>query len=610
MHKASDSPMDPRLPPIEPATLTPHGHCRIVLTGIAGSPGVAYGPVYLHAGADVWVDNRPIPSEAVESEIARFIAALAAVVEEKRELKRRAEREIGTAQGQIFESHIMLLEDADAIAQTVECVRASKKNVAYCYFVTLQRVIDTIVGTGSYEYLRDRVVDIEDVRAAVLMKLRGAEPQGLDKLEDVSVVVAHSLTPSDTARMEASKVVGFVTDRGGPTSHASILARSMGIPAVVGCQGASVTISPGEMAVVNGFTGEVYVEPDEVLREQIAQWKQQLEQRARRLLEISRLPSQTRDGRRIRLELNIELDSEIQRTAELASDGVGLFRTEFLFLSSDEWPTEEEQYAVYRHLAEAFGGRPVTIRTMDIGGDKLCRKLHVTPEMNPFLGWRAIRISLAQPELFGVQLRAILRASAHGNVQMMFPMISSVEELDQALMILGQAKEALRRNGTPFNDSMPVGVMIETPAAVMIGDALAKKAAFFSIGTNDLIQYALAVDRDNQRVAKLFDMFHPAVLRLIHAAVKAGHLARIPVEVCGEMAHVPLGALLLVGLGVDALSMAPGSIPEIRRIIRGITFAEVKEVARAALDSVSGEEVRRNLERAAADFGLDIGVES
>jgi phosphotransferase system enzyme I (PtsI) len=503
----------------------------------------------------------------------------------------------------------MLLEDMDAINETEIRLRAEHKNVGFCYYTTIQKVIDTIVGTGSYEYLRDRVVDLEDVRAAVLAKLAGDERSGLEGLDEFSIVVAHTLTPSDTARMQASKVVGFVTDRGGPTSHAAILARSLDIPAVVGCQGASVSIAPGETVVINGYSGEIYVEPDDLLKAQIVAWQQQLARRIQRLREISLLPAQTRDGRRISLELNLELEDEIKRTSKTATDGVGLFRTEFLFLSREDWPGEDEQYAVYRELAESFGGRPVTIRTMDIGGDKLCARLHVTREMNPFLGWRAIRISLAQPDVFRVQLRAILRASAHGNVRLMFPMVTSLDELDDALEILDEAKRELASQGTPHNHTMPVGVMIETPSAVMIADALAKKVAFFSIGTNDLVQYTLAVDRDNQRVAKLFDMYHPAVLRLVHNTIKSGHNARIPVSVCGEMAHEPLAVLLLVGLGIDGLSMALSGIPEIRRIIRRTTLLEAKEVARAALVGVTGTEVRRTLESALLAVGSEIGTD-
>jgi len=588
----------------EPLAVNPHEHCRMVLTGIPGSPGVALGPVFLHTRKDLWVDARSIEEDRVEREIARFKEAVSAVVAEKRELQRRAERELGINEGQIFESHIMLLEDSDATAETINRIRTERKNAEYCYYVTLQKVIDTITRLETHEYLRDRVVDIEDIRAAVLGKLSGQTANGLEELHEKSMVVTHVLTPSDTARMQPSKVIGFVTETGGPTSHASILARSMGIPAVVGCTRATASVYPGETVILNGFSGQVYVEPDEVLREQVALWREEQARRGARLDELSRLPSQTRDGHRVRLELNIELPEEIAHASICPSDGVGLFRTEFLFLSRHDWPSEDEQYAVYAQLAGSFSGRPVTIRTMDIGGDKLSKRLRVEPEMNPFLGWRAIRISLAQPDLFRVQMRAILRASAQRNVRLMFPMITSLDEFRRSLEVLREAEHELEVRGESYDPEMPVGVMIETPAAVMVAEALAEEADFFSIGTNDLVQYTIAVDRDNEHVAELFDIYHPAIVRLIHATARAAHNARIDVSVCGEMAHEPLATMLLVGLGVDSLSMAPGGIPEIRHLIRQFTLTDAKEVARQAMAKVTGADVRAVLRQALADLGI------
>lgn len=589
----------------QPLGVNPQEHCRLVLKGIPGSPGLSVGPVFLHTGSDIWVDARPIDEARIQPEIDRFTAAVNMVIAEKRQLQRRTEQELGMSEGQIFESHIMLLEDPEAIRETVERIRTERKNVEYCYYVTVQKVINAISRLEAHEYLRERVSDLEDVRAAVIGKLFGETVNGLEQIAEQSAVVAHTLTPSDTARMRPSNVVGFVTDTGGPTSHASILARSMGIPAIVGCFRATASVFPGERVILNGFSGEVYVDPDDELEHHIALWQARLLKRSARLEELSRLPSQTKDGHEVRLELNIELPEEISRAALCPSDGVGLFRTEFLFLARHDWPSEEEQYATYAELAQSFHGRPVTIRTMDIGGDKLSHQLHVEPEMNPFLGWRAIRISLAQPELFRTQLRAILRASAMGTVRLMFPMITGLDELNRAVEHLDEARDELNRRGQAYDAEMQVGVMIETPAAVMIADSLADDVDFFSIGTNDLVQYTLAVDRDNEHVAELFDSYHPAVIRFIHATVRAASNARIDVSVCGEMAHEPLATLLLVGLGVGGLSMAPGGVPEIKHLIRQFTLNSAKDIARQAMAKTTGSEVRAFLHEALQDMGID-----
>jgi phosphotransferase system enzyme I (PtsI) len=306
----------------------------------------------------------------------------------------------------------------------------------------------------------------------------------------------------------------------------------------------------------------------------------------------------------VSLELNIELPDEIARMSRFAADGVGLFRTEFLFLARSDWPEENEQYEVYARLAEAFVGRPVTIRTMDVGGDKLARRLRVEPENNPFLGWRAIRISLAQPEVFRTQIRAVLRASAHGDIRLMFPLVTSVEELRQAREHVDQAKTELDERNEAYNPNMPVGIMVETPASVMIADELAQDADFFSIGTNDLVQYTLAVDRNNEHVAALFDTSHPAILRLINRTVIAGHRAGIKVFICGEMAHEPVAAMLLVGLGIDGLSMAPGGIPELKQLIRQFSLADAQQVAREALEQTTGEDVRNLVRHAFSERGI------
>ncbi len=585
--------------------IDPAEHYRIVLEGIAGSPGVAIGPAYLHTNSDVWVEAHDISADSVENEIQRLRQAIDEVVEDRRALQERTKDTLGQSQSQIFESHVMLLEDEELIGRTVDLIRSELKNAEYCFYVAMQEAVEIIAQMKNDDYLRERASDLEDLRAAVLRQMAGDnDDTPVDHLTNPSIVVAHALTPSDTARLPSDRVIGFITDTGGPTSHASILARSMGIPAIVGCPRATASVSPGELIILDGYSGRIYVAPDEFLQEQVHRWKERLTEREELLDSLSDLPTETADGHAVDLELNIGLASEIDRSAQYSSDGVGLFRTEFLFLSRYDWPSEEEQYTEYSRLAEAFGDRPVTIRTMDIGGDKLSRRLHVAPENNPFLGWRAIRISLAHPEMFQTQLRAILRASAHGNVQLMFPLVTKIEELREAKEHLAESREHLDRLGLPYDPDMKVGIMIETPAAVMIAEALAEEADFFSIGTNDLVQYTLAVDRDNEHVASMFDTSHPAVIRLIKRAIDAGHGAGKKVYVCGEMAHEPVAIMLLIGLGIDGLSMAPGGIPESKQLIRQFSLADAQQVAQRALSQSTGEDVRSLVREAFSERGI------
>jgi len=585
--------------------IDPQDHYHSVLHGIAGSPGVAIGRVYLHTNADIWVAARSIDEADIDREIARFRIAVDAVIAEREGLIQRTRETIGHRQAQIFESHVMLLQDEELIGKTIRRIRNERRNADYCFYIALQEAIDIIDRVATDPFFKERASDLEDVRASVLHQLAGDSPDDPERdLVSETVVVAHGLTPSDTARMPSDKVIGFITDTGGPTSHASILARSMGIPAIVGCARASSTIAPGQTVIVDGYSGHIYIDPDEVLREQVRRWRERLAERTRILEDLATVPAETVDGHRVSLELNIELPDEITRMSKFPTDGVGLFRTEFLFLARDDWPDEDEQYEVYTRLAKAFVERPVTIRTMDVGGDKLSRRLHVEPEDNPFLGWRAIRISLAQPDVFRTQLRAVLRASAHGNVRLMFPLVTSVDELRQAREHVEQAKAELDSRAERYDSEMLVGTMIETPASVMIADELAQDSDFFSIGTNDLVQYTLAIDRNNEHVAALFDTSHPAILRLINRTVIAGHRAGIPVYVCGEMAHEPVAAMLLVGLGIDGLSMAPGGIPELKQLIRQFSLADAQQVAREALEQTTGEDVRKLVRHAFSERGI------
>jgi phosphoenolpyruvate-protein phosphotransferase (PTS system enzyme I) len=588
----------------EPLGVAPEGHCRAILSGIPGSPGLAMAQAYLHTANELWVDAHKIDETRIDAEIARFIDAIEAVKVDKRNLREEAEERIGKSEAQIFESHVLLLDDPEVITRTKNLIRSERRNAADAYYRTLQKAIEILTSPETPPHLAERATDIEDILAAVLSELTGQPGNSLDALDEDSLVVAHMLTPSDTARMRPERVRGFVTDGGGPTSHASILARSMGIPAIVGCKRASNVISPGEIVLIDGYSGTVYVGPDEDLRVEFLAWQERLHARAAELFDDISPTATTLDGHEIRVELNIELLAEARRAHLCPGDGIGLFRTEFLFLSRDDFPSEEEQFVAYRELAELFEGRNVIIRTMDVGGDKLSSQLHVTPEMNPFLGWRAIRIHLAQPDLFGQQLRAILRASAYGNISLMFPLVTSVDELIEAHEHVDIARRLLDERGQAYDSGMKIGVMIETPSAVMMADALAEHADFFSIGTNDLVQYTLAVDRNNERVASLFDVYHPGVLKLVRETIRAGHAAGIEVHVCGEMAHETLAAVLLVGLGIDCLSMAPGGVPEIKHLIRQFSLADARRIADEALAQTTGKDVRTVLRHALSEHGL------
>ncbi len=580
--------------------VNPERHCRTFVVGIPGSPGIAIGPAYLHTSEDLWVEAHQIDEGHVEDEVLRLRTALGEVVEDRKRLQERAQETVGQYEARIFESHAMLLEDPDLLDATIEIIRTDRRNAEYSYYVTFQKHIDLFAAMGKDNLFRERATDLEDIRSAVVAKLSGQTANSLHEVPDESIVVGHGLSPSDTAKMPHEKVVGFVIDTGGATSHASILARSLAIPAAVGCSGATLAVQPGDRLVLDGYRGRVYIDPDDELQDAVARWHEAEAIAAAEALARSIFPAKTTDGHGVDLELNIELPEEIDRASVCPGDGVGLFRTEFLFLARDDWPSEEEQFEVYKELAEKFGRRPVTLRTMDIGGDKLSSRLFAHQEMNPFLGWRAIRISLAQPEIFRTQLRAVLRASAHGVVRLMFPLVTSLDEFLEARRRLDEARDELDRRGQAYDPDMAVGVMIETPAAVIIAEALAKEADFFSIGTNDLVQYTLAVDRNSEHVAELFDSFHPAIIRLMRTTIEAGHEAGKKVYVCGEMAHDPLATMVLVGLGVDGLSMAFGDLPEIARVITEISLEEAKEVAQAALEQVTGRDVRALLTEALA----------
>ncbi len=586
-----------------------------VMEGIQASNGIAIGPVYLHDPEEPWVDYRRISDDEVEGEVRRFQDALASVAEDLKGTRARVEENLGPEHAQIFDAHLTILEDPALQGPTLTSVRKDRVNVEYAFWLTLQKVRRQFEAIQD-EYFRARRADILDVEKRVLARLCRREDPLLDGMTAPAIVIAHELTPSQAARMKRDSVLGVVTVAGAATSHASIIARGLEIPAVVGVEAALTSAEPGDTAVVDGNRGLVYIRPDSETLGRYRAEASRFTELQKGLLKFTNVPAETLDGVRVCLQGNIELPEEGRSALAYGAEGVGLFRTEYLYLAGSSLPGEDEQTAAYTRLAEQMAPHPLVVRTLDLGGDKLEHASHGDEETNPFLGWRAIRHSLANRDLFRIQLRSILRSSAHGNVKLMFPMISGVEELMEAKSVLGDARDELKRTGVPFDEGCEVGAVIEVPSAAVVADQLAREVSFFSIGTNDLVQYTLAVDRGNERVAYLYDPFHPAVLRLIKSVVAAGRRHGIPVTVCGEMAGDPHSCVLLMGLGVDGFSVGPRMVPEIKQAIRSITMEEargladevlalhtrgaIREYLYAALAKVQPRKTQDNLEKVPA----------
>ncbi len=553
-----------------------------VLKGIQASNGIAIGPVYLHDPEEPWVDYRRIGEDEVDGEVRRFLDAVASVAEDLKATRVRVEEKLGPDHAQIFDAHLMILDDAALHAPTLASIRNDRVNVEYAFWLTLQKVrrqFDAI----QDDYFRARRADILDVERRVLSRLCRREDALLERMTAPAIVIAHELTPSNAARLKRDSVLGMVTEAGAATSHASIIARGLEIPAVVGVEAALGSAEPGDTAIVDGNRGLVCIRPDPDTLSRYRAEARRFTELQKGLLRFTDAPAETLDGVRVCLQGNIELPEEGRSALAYGAEGIGLFRTEYLYLAGSSLPGEDEQAAAYTRLAEQMAPHPLVVRTLDLGGDKLAQASHAAEETNPFLGWRGIRHSLANRDLFRIQLRSILRSSAYGNVKLMFPMISGVEELLEAKSVLAEAGAELKRSGVPFDENCKVGAVIEVPSAAVVADQLAREVCFFSIGTNDLVQYTLAVDRGNERVAYLYDPYHPAVLRLIKSVVDAGHRHDIPVTVCGEMAGDPHSCVLLMGMGVDGFSAGPRMVPEIKQAIRSVTMEEAKAVAEEAL---------------------------
>lgn len=562
----------------------------IQFKGIAAAGGISIGPVYKLGSEELVVLRQTITWEEIPLQIQLFEEALIKTRREIIELQKRISTDMGQEEAQIFDAHLLVLEDRMLIEEVISRLKKEQLNVAYIFSEVLKKYISVFLKIED-EYLKERAADINDVGKRILRNLLGKEKKGLEDIKEKAIIVAHDLSPSDTAAMHTKNVAGFVTDIGGKTSHTAIMAKSLEIPAVVGLESVTAKVNSGDILIVDGNTGIVIVNPDEETLSDYRQRLVQLKGIAEKFLLVKDLPATTTDGRTVLINANIEFPDEVPSVKLHGSEGIGLYRTEFFYMNRSDSPSEDEHFQAYKYVAETMNPHSVVIRTLDIGGDKFLSQFKIPYEMQPFLGWRAIRFCLARPDIFKLQLRAILRASAYGNLKMMYPMISGIEELQQANRLLDEAKEELRQKGLSFNDKIQVGAMIEVPSAALTADILAKEADFFSIGTNDLIQYSLAVDRANEKVAYLYEPAHPAILRLVKSIIEAAHQAKIKVAMCGEMAGDPSLALILLGLGLDEFSMPPQVIPELKYIIRAVNFKFAQKVADRAMELSTGTQV-------------------
>tara|TARA_B100000029_G_scaffold516253_2_gene628156 strand:- start:180082 stop:181821 length:1740 start_codon:yes stop_codon:yes gene_type:complete len=565
-----------------------------VINGIPASPGISLGRAYIYHRNSKTVNKRLIPSEKIKDEVKRFQRAVELAIEDLTKLQEKIAKNLDQNTLKIFSAHQAVLEDPEVIEVTIVRIRQEKVNAEYIFNDVINGWISNY-STLDNSFFRERTADFEDVLYRVLTKLTGEISfKKFDKTTPV-ILIARNLSPSDTAEIGRGTVCGLVTDIGGQTSHTAIVARGLGVPAVVGAKVATSEIDEGMLIIIDGNSGTIYLEPDD---QTIQKYKSLLAKQVAfktELQELNNLPAVTIDGRLIELSANIELPVEIDDVLEKGADGIGLYRTEFLYLVRNDLPSEEEQFQVYSEIARRVAPNNVIIRTLDLGADKISSQL-LKEEINPALGQRGIRLCLSHPEMFKVQLRAILRASVNGNIRVMFPMISGYSELEQAKDLFQETCDDLKQAGISHDSSVPLGIMVEVPSAAVTANDLAKGVDFFSIGTNDLIQYTIAADRGNSNIASLYNPCHPAVLRLVAGIIDSAHNNSIWVGVCGVMAANPLTACILLGLGVDELSMSPNDIPWIRRLIRSVNYDELRQLSSEAIKLGTSEEIEKYVE--------------
>jgi phosphoenolpyruvate-protein phosphotransferase (PTS system enzyme I) len=561
------------------------------LTGIAASPGIAIGPVHVVDPEEIEVLDGHVAPQDVPAEQERFRAAIHQSLEEVQGLREKIALETGEEHAKLLDPQIDILEDPDATEQTLAAIDRDGRPAAWCY----RRILGAVAAKleeADGEYYRDRALDVRDVKRRVLGHLGGVRTHTLSDLRVPSLVVASDIAPSEMALVSRDRILGLATDLGGRTSHTAIMARARGIPAVVGLRQALDTAREGALALVDGTRGVAVFDPEPEVLEEHRLRQRRYEEMAANLAVLKDRPCVTRDGVDVHLGANLEVPEELPSVVEHGAEGIGLYRTEFFYLSRATLPTEDSQYHAYRTIVEAMNPRPVVIRTLDVGGDKFASYLGTPTERNPFLGMRGLRFSLQRQDIFRTQLRAIFRASAHGNVRVMFPMVIGLEDFRRAREIVEAVRCDLAREGIPAAAHVPLGVMVETPASVFGIDLLAREADFVSIGTNDLIQYTLAVDRGNEETAPMYEPLHPAVLRALRTVVEAGRAHGKPVGICGEMAGEPLYAVVLLGLGLVEFSVSPFLVPEIKTILNESTCVDAAALAEECLALPTPADVR------------------
>ncbi len=566
---------------------------EILVKGIAASQGIAYGQIFLYVQKDLDLPQFQIdPSRRVE-EIARFEGALVATRKEISRVRAEVARNLGEDEARIFDAHLMVLEDQALIAETIREMENTGLNIEACFHRVSQRYVQAFEAIPD-EYLRERVADIRDVSKRLLHALLGQAAASLGSMLQNRIVAANDISPSDAASIDRSNVLGIVTEGGSRTSHAVIVARSLKVPAIVGVKGITTVACDGAWAILDGYDGLIILNPTEQTLFRYGKLQEKRRTVESRLMAANRLPAETLDGVRVQLLANIEKADEVELVRNYQADGVGLYRTEYLFLNAEHLPDEEQQFTAYAAVAQGLAPQPVVLRTLDLGGDKsdLGGVARTESEANPFLGFRAIRICLENPEFFKVQLRAALRASALGNVQIMYPMVCSADEVVQARRLVEEAKAELKARGQAFDPKVKIGSMIEIPSAAATIDLLAEECDFFSVGTNDLIQYLLAIDRLNVRIANLYQPTHPAVLRTLRSVFTEAAKFKRPTGVCGEMAGDPIYTPLLLGLGATSLSMAPPLIPTVKYLVRNMKMSDARRLAKDALELRDAKEIQ------------------
>ena len=575
-----------------------------MITGIPASPGIVFGKALVLKEEKIVLDTQKISEDQVEAEVARFYAGREAAVEQLNSIHQRALKSLGEEKAAIFEGHLMILEDEELEEEIIDYLRSNKVNAS----VAASKIIDQQVEMLSEiddEYLKERAGDIRDIGNRLIKNILGMHIVDLGDIAEESILVAYDLTPSETAQLNLEKVLGFITDIGGRTSHTSIMARSLELPAIVGTNDVTARVNTGDYLILDAVNNRVYVNPTQAEIDELKTLEAKLAEEKAELAKLKDLPAVTLDGHKVDVVANIGTIRDCEGAHRNGAEGVGLYRTEFLFMDRDQLPSEEEQFIAYKEVVEAMEGRLVVLRTMDIGGDKELPYLNLPKEMNPFLGWRAVRIALDRREILHAQLRAVLRASAFGKLAVMFPMIISVEEIRELKSVLETLKAELRAEGKAFDENIQVGVMVETPSAAVNAKFLAKEVDFFSIGTNDLTQYTLAVDRGNELISHLYNPMSPSVLGLIKQVIDASHAEGKWTGMCGELAGDERATLLLLGMGLDEFSMSAISVPHIKKLVRHVSYQEAKALADEALQKPTAAEIEQLIQAFLAEKSLN-----